>query len=156
MMLVLLTAIAYAEEPSGSENERFRIAVGAGIPYGAFGSNVEASLIDSLALTGGFGISRGGTGWAVGGRVYPFSNEQKVRPRLSAFYGTVATLEKKDSSGDSEYKNDTGAAYGVGFDWRVKKWSFDFDLFYVDYSMPEGYEKKGSDVKVSLGYGYHF
>ncbi len=70
----------------------------------------------------------------------------------------MATLKTEREENKDDYETDTGNALGVGFDWEyTKKWSLDFDLFFVDYEVPEGYKRKdNSDIKISVGFGYHF
>ncbi len=158
LVILVLSAnltLTYAENIS-PKKEYFRAGFGFGIPYGVLGGNFEVFPIDYLSLTVGLGIAPGGSGWAVGGRVYPFGKSKNFRPRLSVFHGIVAFLETKYEWEESDYENITGNALGVGFGWKFTQWSLDFDLIFPDFEVPKGYEEKGSDVKISIGCGYHF
>lgn len=147
----LFAGLSSAEEPLKDAQERFRL--GLGIPYGVLGVNLELLPEDIAALTAGVGAGVDSPGWSAGLRLYPLKKSDKLIPRLSVYYGTVAVL--KDSNG---YNMDTGAAYGAGFDYKLSdNRGIDFELLYVDYETPEGYiEKDGGDIKLSVGYGFVF
>lgn len=149
----LFAGLSSAEEPLKDTQERFRLGLGVGIPYGVLGVNLELLPEDIIALTAGAGVGVDSPGWAAGIRLYPLKKAGKISPRLSVYYGTVAVL--KDSNG---YNMDTGAAYGAGFDYKLSNnRGMDFELLYVDYETPEGYiEKDGGDIKLSIGYGFVF
>ncbi len=151
----LLAGLSSAEEPLKNTQERFRLGLGVGIPYGGVGVNLELLPEDIIALTAGAGVGVDGPGWAAGLRLYPLKKAGKFSPRMSVYYGTVAVL--KDSNG---YNMDTGAAYGAGFDYKLSNnfiRGIDFELLYVDYETPEGYvEEDGGDIKLSIGYEFVF
>jgi|GEM_PF-1675088 opacity protein-like surface antigen len=142
------------EEPAKTN---FRVSVGMGIPYGGgrIGGNLETMLGRYFSASAGAGYLEGGDfGWTFGARAYPIGNDRKFNPRLSVYYGTVIILEYWDGSSET----DTGASYGAGFDWRFQpNLSVDMDFLYVDYDMPAGFVRtRGSDFKITLGYGLHF
>lgn len=130
-----------------------RLAIGAGIPFGGLGANIEAMFDKYLSASIGLGVMDGELGWAGGLRVYPMGRDMTVSPRLSAYYGTVATL-------DWGYRTDldVGAAYGVGLEWRTSpKMSVDFDVLYIDYEEPGGFIRtESSDFVYTIGYGWYF
>ena len=121
-----------------------RMGLGYGIPYGYFGINGEYMLFKYCSMTGGLGYSPGGPGWSMGFRVYINEPSRRIRPRITALYGTVSVLTKKYGP-EEMYENDQGYAYGLGFEWKFLqsgKHSLDFDIIMTDYDVPPGYEKK--------------
>lgn len=135
-----------------------RLGFGYGIPYGYLGLNGEYMLFDYFSITGGLGFSPGGAGWIMGIRIYMNEPSRRIRPRISALYGTVSVLSKRYGP-EQTYENDQGYAYGLGFEWKFLdsgKHSLDFDLIMTDYDVPPGYEKKGPSIKFSIGYGRVF
>ncbi|MGA1863682.1 MAG: hypothetical protein ACMUHX_01335 [bacterium] len=143
---------------SSYEGPLLRLSLGYGIPYGFLGLNGEFMLFDYISISGGMGYSPGGSSWITGVRVYMNEPEKHFRPRISTFYGTVSVLSKKYYN-EETYENDQGYAYGLGFEWKVlnpSKYSIDFDIILTDYNVPPGYEKKGPEIKFSLGFGRIF
>ena len=135
-----------------------RFGMGYGIPYGYFGVNTEFMLFKYISMTGGMGYSPGGSSWIMGVRVYMNEPERHFRPRISTLYGTVSVLSRRYGP-EETYENDQGYAYGIGFEWKVldpKKYSLDFDIILTDYDVPPGYEKKGPEIKFSIGFGRVF
>jgi len=135
-----------------------RLSLGYGIPYGYLGMNSELMLFDYISITGGMGYNPGGSSWILGFRVYINEPERHFRPRISTFYGTVSVLSKRYGP-EETYENDQGYAYGLGFEWKIlnpNKYSLDFDIILTDYDVPPGYEKKGPEIKFSLGFGRIF
>ncbi len=135
-----------------------RLAPGYGIPYGFLGVNGEFMLFDYISISGGMGYSPGGSSWVTGFRVYMNEPEKQFRPRISTFYGTVSVLSKKYFN-EETYENDQGYAYGLGFEWKIlnpSRYSVDFDIILTDYDVPPGYEKRGPEIKFSLGFGRFF
>lgn len=157
LVIILSSSLANAEETSQQYNYLFRAGLGFGIPYGGIGFNGELSPIDYIALTGGFGYTPGGPGWSVGVRIYPLSQDYRFRPRLSAYHGVVALLEEEDWFGNDDYETEEGNAFGAGIDIRIgSSSSLDFEVLAIDYDPPKGYERKGSDIVISLGWGMRF
>ncbi|CAG1065348.1 hypothetical protein BAC1_00929 [uncultured bacterium] len=132
---------------------RITFGIGVGVPFGGIGGNVEAMLNRYFSVSLGMGIAAGNLGWAGGIKAYPIGSDQKVSPRLSAYYGTVAVLD----FGDHE-EVDEGAAYGVGLSWRNHpKTRVEFDLLYIDYDPPAGFVMEdGSDINLMLGYRWEY
>ena len=132
--------------------EGLKGGLGLGIPYGLLGGNLEYSLSDYTALSGGVGITPGGVGWSVGARVYAPAIG-KVRPRLSAYHGVVAVLETSYWYGESDYENLTGEAFGVGLEWKMPSGDFlALDILGTNVDIPVDAVEKGSSVKLSIGY----
>lgn len=137
--------------------EELRIGIGAGIPYGILGFNLEARPIDYAGFSAGLGYAKGEPGWSFGARAYPLGKKYRLSPRLGVYYGTVSILENWDDSKDTQ----SGVSYGIGLDWRPERsarGSFDFDIIYIATDTRIGYVEGdgGGDVKFSLGYGYNF
>lgn len=161
LCLTMLAGGALAEGPEAqlSADRPFdlktRLAVGLGIPFGGgIGGNFEATFGRYFAATIGLGSAEGYLGWSGGVRAYPMGHDRKVNPRLSAYYGTVAILDW----GYGNLETDTGAAYGGGFDWKFQRdQGVEVEILYVDYDAPQGFVRtRGSDVKLTLGYGWYF
>jgi len=141
-----------------SSSPFLRYAAGYGIPYGYLGINGEFSLLEYISLMGGMGYSPGGSSWIMGARVYTNRRSRRFRPRISMLYGTVSVLTKRYGP-EETYENDQGYGYGLGFEWKVvdpARYSLDFDIIMTDYDVPPGYEKKGPEIKFSLGFGRLF
>jgi len=156
-LLILLRPIGnvFAEDILEKLREDSRFGVGIGVPYGFFGANIEASVLDYVSLSGGLGALHNEGCWVIGGRVYPFKRNVRFSPRLSAFYGTVAIL-KNEAGGTINYSTLLGWSFGVGFDWKFYgRNSVDFDVIYRVFSLPSGYSD-ANDESFLLGYGYHF
>lgn len=112
---LLLSGVAFADGPEpavgkatgGGPGVSARLAVGVGMPFGGgVGGNLEAGFGRHFAATAGLGSVEGYLGWAAGARVYPLGRDERVNPRLSAYYGTVAVLDR----GYGNIETDTGAA----------------------------------------------
>lgn len=140
-------------EPAGFEPQ-LSFGIGVGIPFGGgIGGNVEAMLSRHFSVSAGLGIAGGEFGWSGGVIAYPIGRGNRVNPRLSAYYGTVAILDFGDHR---ELAN--GPAYGVGLSWRnTPNTSIEFDLLYIDYEPPAGFvEKDGGDINLMLGYRWRY
>lgn len=126
--------------------------LGLGIPYGLLGGNLEYSMNDYTALSGGVGIAPGGLAWSVGARLYTPAMG-RFRPRLSAYHGVVAVLEKYSFYSDTEYENLTGEAFGIGGEWEMSNGDFlAVDILGVSVDIPDNVIERGSDIKLSIGY----
>lgn len=158
--LLIINNTAFAEEPSRSNTNPFRLGVGLGVPYGFFGLNLNYRVTDLIEASGGYGSAHDGfKAWAIGGRVYPFTELKRFRPRLSAFYGVVGKVTTRDTSTGNKRTIDVfeGFALGGGFEWKFfPRHSLDLDLFYSTGEAPEKYKTDDSHLRISIGYGYHF
>lgn len=157
VVAILCLAFMGVASAQGAEQAKLpsRVMVGAGIPYGGgYGAGLEATLSRHFAATLGAGVVDSQFGWAGGLRAYPLGHDLELSPRISAYYGSVATLEWPDGSKDT----DAGLAYGIGLDWRSSpKVSLEFELLYIDYDPPGGFiSKDGSDLTYMIGYGFYF
>lgn len=159
-LLLIINNTSIAEEPAQSNTNPFRLGVGLGVPYGMLGFNLSFRVNDLLEASGGYGSAGDGfKGWAVGGRVYPFPELKRFRPRLAAFYGVVGRVTVEDNATDTNRTIDVfeGFALGGGFEWKFfSRHSLDLDLFYSTGEAPEKYKTDDSHRRISLGYGYHF
>ena len=80
--VLLFAGLSSAEEPLKNTQERFRLGLGVGIPYGVLGANLELLPEDLFALTAGAGVGVDSPCWAAGLRLYPFKKATKFSPRL--------------------------------------------------------------------------
>lgn len=155
--LLVGASFACAAEVGSKNNERFRAGLGIGVPYGVLGGNLEVFPVNLISLFLGLGATPAGAGWSIGARLYPFGSQKQFNPRLSVLHGVVAYLETKYWYGTSTYETIDGNALGLGFDWIFSnKYSLDFDVVFLDYSLPAGAKEQGGKTKISIGYGYHF
>ncbi|HBG45541.1 MAG TPA: hypothetical protein DDW94_00965 [Deltaproteobacteria bacterium] len=159
IFVALFAGNALAEDASADLSDsmpagNFRAGIGAGIPYGGIGANLEAIMGRYFAATAGAGVLDGELGWVGGLRLYPLGRDSEVSPRLSAYYGTVAVIEW--SNGGKE--TDTGIAYAIGADWRPQpSYSADIELLYIDYDTPQGFTREDDeDLKAVVGFGFYF
>jgi hypothetical protein len=161
LIIILLSFnCAFAEEDLQIGTDPFRLGVGLGIPYGLIGFNLSFRVNSLIEATAGYGTARNGfKAWAVGGRLYPFKDLDKFRPRLSALWGIVGTV-RQDLLNDEHRTIDVfeGFAIGAGFDWTFfERHSIDLDLFYASARKSRRYGLESEDHStVSLGYGYRF
>lgn len=159
LMLVLFSSISMAEDGKSSWG------VGAGIPYGIMGVNVDYNIISNLDFSFGFGINPlSGSCYSVGAKLHFASEERKFRPRISCYYGTNTMVEEPGYYGFSDdYTNYDGVTAGLGA--RIafgasQEHGLDFDLMYIvstevdlDDLEAKGYDISGADdVKISIGY----
>lgn len=158
MLTVIFSTMVYAEGAVDDIEPDFRLGAGIGIPYGGVGVNLETALVKYVAVAVGLGLNKTGAGWSLGARLYPFGREVRLSPRIAAYHGIIGIIEKPGS----EDAKKSGNAYGAGFDWNLnrgalsRKDSIDFEVLYVEYDIPPGYELKGEDIKFSIGYRFRF
>ena len=134
-----------------------RLALGFGVPYGVIGTNCEVSVSDYAALSAGLGIAPGGAAYAAGGRLYFLPKTSAFRPRFTVFWGTVAFIEYSTYySSEKKYENRNGFALGAGFSYTYTESSLDMDLLLLNYKVPAGAKTDGNNLKLSIGYGWHF
>lgn len=158
--LLIINNTAIAEEPPQSKINSFRLGVGLGVPYSVLGFNLSFRVNDLIEASGGYGSAGDGfNGWAVGGRIYPFSELKRFRPRLAAFYGVVGRVRQQINVEGDRKTVDVfeGFALGGGFEWKFfPRHSLDLDLFYSTGEAPEKYKTDDSHLRISIGYGYYF
>lgn len=148
--LMVLMGLATFSHGNSIENV---LGFGIGLPYGGLlGINYEFGINDYMAPTFGMGLQPDNVGWNAGFRLYYPGRDSIFRGRATVLYGVNTVIETIIEGSESKYDTETGLSGGVGFNWRYhKNWAFDFDLFFVDSDIPEGYEKKGGHI-VSLGF----
>ncbi|NKE69827.1 hypothetical protein [Candidatus Manganitrophus noduliformans] len=157
--LLIINKTAFAEEPPQSKIYPFRLGVGLGVPYGVLGFNLSFRVNDLVEASGGYGSAGDGfKGWAVGGRIYPFPELKRFRPRLAAFYGVIGRVTTTTDNTKRTIDVFEGFALGGGFEWKFfSRHSLDLDLFYATGEPPAkyGFENDRFFI-ISFGYGYHF
>ena len=151
--LLIFTGFCF---PANANDNETVLGFGVGQPYGGIGVNLEIGFNDYIVPTAGLGLLPDNLGWNVGARLYFPGRDHKFRGRLTALYGTNTVLEKNSYSG-TKYETREGFSGGVGFNWRLHpSWAIDMDLFLLDTDTPDGYEKQGGDVKISVGVSYRW
>lgn len=154
--LFTLLVLACLTTPASANTHENVFGFGFGLPYGGLGVNYECSFNDYLVPLVGIGTLPDNIGWNVGVRLYYPDREAQFRGRITALYGINTLLENRSSAG-SDYETETGISAGIGVNWRFgRSWAFDADLFLVNSDVPAGYEEKGSDVKIALGFNYRW
>ncbi|MDA9563782.1 hypothetical protein N9R81_03785 [Flavobacteriales bacterium] len=113
----------------GEINLHTRVKLGYGLPQGVIGMNGEIGL-ERIALTAGIGYAiyrntTGKLGYHAGLRGYLFTNNKKLRPRLSAHYG-LANIYNENEKITATY----GPTVGVGFEHKVT----DFIVYDLEYT----------------------
>ena len=79
------------------------VGAGLGVPYGAWGINLEINALPILSISGGLGTTIfAGVGWSVGARGYFRKPGPVWRPRVSAFYGINAIYAEDASISSGE------------------------------------------------------
>jgi hypothetical protein len=104
-----------AREPSFLSGS---INVGLGVPYGGLGGGATFGF-DYFAVIAGAGTELAGIGWSVGARVYLMGSGRKLRPHLSAVYGTTGMYRFIDVGGDNFEGTVNGFAFYAGLDHDV-------------------------------------
>jgi len=152
--------------PSNLARAESSIGVGAGIPYGFIGFNVNYAISEKLDLTLGLGETVfAGSGKAIGLRYYPNPGDSGLR--YSLIYGTNVIIQEDDCflivfcDGDSSYE---GYNLGVGWSSRDAAGGWDVDLIVILTSEAEDrideLQSRGDsiddidlpDLKISIGY----
>lgn len=130
--------------------------IGAGVPYGVFGANINYQINDTFGLTVGAGL-----GFGAGVRYHPLKEVRDFR--MTLYYGANTII---DDPVTNEYETYDGLSFGIGFGSLSDGW--DFDLFYVvipdeakdrvDELELLGYQFSSGDTEdgVKLSFGYHW
>ena len=154
----LLCTRAYGQDSLLEVRPEFTAGAGYGITYGGLGVDFETSLVEYVGVVAGFGYTSAGVGWAVGARAYPIGRRGWLNPRLGAYRGVIGVIERTGVEDETHVDN----AFGAGFEWnfstgdRERKDTLDFEVLYLDYKLPEGYDLLGSDVRLAVGYRFRF
>lgn len=152
LVLILGAAFCYGQD---TNKPAARLGAGVGIPYGIIGINTEIYLGDYLSIMTGLGRSADehNAAYCAGGRIYFQSRSKKTRLNIPLCFGTVGVLETWGLS-----TNLNGAAGGVGLSRNYSRLSFNVDILYVKVTTDtqNTVRKDNSDIKMSVGYGWHF
>lgn len=134
-----------------------RFGIGAGIPYGGVGANLEININDYFVLTGGAGLIKGYLSTIGGLRIYMFSANNYFRPRISLYAGNVGIIENQGWNHTEKYDGLSGSAVGIGFDRKITdNISIDFDILRVFFQTPERAVVHGGNIKIAAGINYHY
>lgn len=168
--------IGFTQTPSSSQSGNAgSIGLGAGMPYGGIGINLDYNL-DRITLSAGIGsivVYDDSPGYAFGIRYNLREMNNTWIPRLSIFYGTNSVLKIEYYDWYSHYTNYelyTGLNIGFGQQWKwgkTKKHGMDLDLMYIvtsdvfedcDDLEDVGFyvERRPSRIVMSIGYRYNF
>jgi hypothetical protein len=166
--MLTLSGTAFAENSGQTvkqtpleKESHISAGVGLGIPYGVLGVNVEFSPLlpgmaesaihDYFSLSAGVGYSPAGLAYAFGCRIYPMGKEDRIRPRISGYYGVVAMIEYYYD----DYDRLEGFAFGGGALYKInRKFSADLEVLYI---LPNHYSDylEGGRFKLSFGGRWH-
>jgi len=154
-MLFLVSASVMAENSWG---------VGAGMPYGISGANLDLKATSLLDFSFGLGVDPlSGFAYSLGGKFYLAPEEKSFRPRISCYYGTNTDVEEDFN----DYTSYAGVTMGVGayISWgRTHQHGVDVDLMYMisteadlDRLEADGYDTSDTkNIKISVGYRRRF
>jgi len=136
-----------------------QIGLGAGIPYGGIGINLEFSPLlpgtgagklnnySSLLVGSGFGPA--GSSYSLGLRIYPLGKEKVYRPRLGLHFGTVGFVKW----GRGNYSMLEGLAVSAGSLYQVgKHLAIDGDLVIIT-ALLHGWRLQDLDSPIKVSFG---
>lgn len=151
LFVLLFSALTVCSQPAMGIEIDQTLGMGIGLPYGGLlGLNYELGLGDWFAPTAGVGLLENSTGWNVGGRFYYPGRKAVVRGRLTALYGTNATLDP-GFGGDKEALE--GFSGGLGITWRYSNnWGMAADIFLADVDKPPFTTGDESQLLIALGF----
>lgn len=168
--IFLSSSVLWAEE-TGLPSYKFKrnsIGLGAGIPYGILGLNLDVNIVQNLNLSiGAGGTEKVGFGYSAGFKYFLAPIEEKLRPRVSAYYGINTVVETEYFSSDgsqTEKECSAGFSFGAGIQvmyGKSKRNGFDFDfIFIITSDYDKDYRETPSDkpniITISLGYRHAF
>ncbi len=170
LVISLSSSVLWAQEtaPPSYKFKRNSIGLGAGIPYGILGLNFDVNIVQNLNLSiGTGGTEKVGFGYSAGFKYFLASIEEKLRPRVSAYYGINTVIETEYFSSDGsqdETKSLEGFSFGAGIQvmyGKSKRNGFDFDFIFIvtrgDYKYEGGSPSdKPNRVNISFGYRHAF
>lgn len=170
IVILLPSSVLWAQEtdPPSYELKRNSIGLGFGIPYGILGLNLDVNIVQNLNLSiGTGGTEKVGFGYSAGFKYFLSSIEEKLRPRVSAYYGINTVIETEYISSDgsqTETESFAGFSFGAGIQimcGKSKRNGFDFDFIFTatrgNYKNDEGsYSDEPNRVSISLGYRHTF
>ncbi len=143
-----------------SQNPAFmQIGIGAGIPYGGFGVNLEFSPLlpgtvggkirNYLSILAGSGLGPAGSSYSLGMRIYPLGKEKVYRPRLGLHFGTVGFVKW----GGGNYSSLEGLAFSAGTLYRIgPRLAVDADLVLLA-TLLYGWRLQHLDSPVKASFG---
>ena len=168
MIIFLLSSVSWAQESATNSGmlKRNSYGFGFGIPYGVLGANLDLNASPNLNLSAGLGTTiLAGIGYNVGVKYFFTPIEKTFRPRISAYYGVNAAVEKTyiGISKEDEQETYAGLSIGIGAQWifgKTKMSGFDFDIIFIattgldiDELRAEGFNvSEPGKVKISIGY----
>jgi hypothetical protein len=136
------------------------VGAGLGMPYGAFGFNVEALFGGYFAVTGGLGHTVfAGPGWSAGVRGYLLGPGRRLRLRATVIAGSAFITDR--FGGEQKAGLSLGAGGRIMFGKR-KRHGIDTDLLVTVYPSTSSVEDEwggdavGIPVKISVGYVFGF
>jgi hypothetical protein len=146
--------------PADPRNPSFmQIGLGAGIPYGGIGVNLEFSpllpgnggraLNAYSSLLIGSGFSPAGSAYSLGLRLYPLGKEKTYRPRLGLHFGTVGFVKWRGGS----YSSLEGLAFSAGTLYRIgQNLAIDCDLVIIA-ALLHGWELNDLNSLIKVAFG---
>ncbi|MEM7561816.1 MAG: hypothetical protein AAF353_02070 [Pseudomonadota bacterium] len=146
-----------------------RFGLGAGIPYGFVGMNLDYPLSEKTDASFGLGSTFGGSAYSLGLRYYPDPTQSKLR--FSILYGTNVVILEDDCGIPflpycGEFSNHPGLSLGIGIGQASQRSGWDLDLIYVitsqGFDRVEDLEDRGESVTgptdsfLTISFGYHW
>jgi len=136
------------------------VGFGLGVPYGVLGGAVTLGF-DYLAIIAGVGTTVvAGAGYGLGVRAYFLDSGHKVRPHVTAVWGTTAAYQ---ITGAVEMTGVlTGFGFYAGLDHDIGEpgdWYATYGLGYITHeSLPYGLTASdvGTPIKAMFSMGYRF
>ena len=154
MLILILCILLSSGTAQGAVDTKTTVKAGpgVGIPYGALGGNIEISPSDYFSLLAGTGVTEAGFTWVVGAPIYFTDRNQKIRPHLGYYRGTVA-VETIRSYYVDDYENIDGTAAGFGIAFNINKHvSLDGEIIYILSNDPD----LTLDSPFKIAFGVHF
>ena len=149
VIIMISSSLLCAQEPAASSEKKNTFGVGFGIPYGGLGGNIDFNVAENFYVTGGVGTTFKGVLYNFGVKYFFTPIGDKIRPRISAYYG-VNTIEERIGWGGTTWKHHRGVSIGIGVQRMWEKNGLDLDLIIVAYTPLEVGAR--NRVKVSFGY----
>lgn len=152
----------------------FDFGVGAGLPYGVLGANIEYYPSNNLSISAGLGATaEAGVAYDISLQYY-LGTEENWNPRISVHYGTNASMKIikictifNSYNTNEEYDSFEGISVGAGIKKLWGNHGLVLDILYIASSKFDDrvneleaqgniVDEEGGDIKYGIGYVYSF